>query len=129
MHNYCASQLSNPNANINTENQELINRVLNIDLSNYNSTASSTLESDGLSDRTNSTGSNQKDNALELFYAQSQGDKLMNWAKDIFTLPEFILVDLLGIPKTPITWIINLLNWFWNIGIIVAVYYFIRGIK
>jgi len=124
---FAEHQLNNSDSNLDAESLEYIYTILDIDISNYEVTASE-LENNELDDSTNATGSSAKDNSLEFFYGKSQAEKTQDYIKDIFSLPSFI-AKLLKIPIKPISLFIGLLDWFWRIGIIIAGYYFIRGVK
>lgn len=122
---YTASLLENPNANVN--DLEYIFAINNIDLSEFNTTVEE-IEKGESNPTGNETGSQSKDFALEFFYARAQASKIENVVKNVFRFPEFVVI-LLKIPYGAVSWIINILNWFWRFALLVAIIYFIRGIK
>lgn len=127
--NYTSAQLYNPDINATLSDDDLayILSINGIDISDYNVTESE-LEKDNALGFSNDTGSQAKDTAIEFFYSRSTASQIGVFAKNIFSLPGF-LVTLLRIPDNAIGWLISLLNWFWRLGIIMAGYYLIRGIK
>ncbi len=126
---YSSAMLLNPeiNGTLSNDTIEYILSINGIDLSEYE-TKQSEIESNDFANLNNDTGSQPKDFALEFFYSRSQASKIGNIAKNIFSLPSYISI-LLKIPINSINWIISILNWFWRISIIIAGYYFIRGLK
>lgn len=128
---FAKNQLTNPESNLDDESILYFDRILGGDLvenlSEYSSTKDE-IEADDINEYSNSTGASLKDYALEFFYAKSKVKSITTVIKNIFSFPSLIAI-LFKIPITPIQWIINLLNWFWRLGILVAGYYFIRGLK
>lgn len=126
---YTSAMLKNPeiNGTIPNTTRDYILELNGIDLSDFN-TDRDEIEQDYTSDITNDTGSQSKDTAIEFFYARSTASKVSTTAWSILSLPSF-LITLLKIPKNAILWLIPILNWFWRLGIILALYYLIRGVK
>jgi len=126
---YSASMLTNPDINNTLSNAtiEYILEINGIDISDFN-ISKDDIEKDYTSDITNDTGSQSKDSAIEFFYSRSTASRLSSVVWNVLSLPGFIII-LLRIPQNPISWLIGLLNWFWRLGIILALYYLIRGVK
>ena len=127
MQTYSAAMLSNPDINMSDEDIEYNLRIQGIDISDYETTESE-IENNPAYDISNDTGSTAKDNAIEFFYSRSTASKIGVVAKGIFSFPGYV-ITLLGIPESSVSWIVNILNWFWRILLILAIYYLIRGIK
>lgn len=125
--NILASQyLLNTDVPIDSENSIYAQKILNINLSNY-SVSGSNIEKSSVYNQGNETGSQTKDMAIEFFYSRSIVDDVELVVKGIFSFPGYI-AKLLNIPKNNIGWILSILNWFWRIAIIIALYYALRGI-
>jgi len=126
---FTASMLLNPkiNSTLTNESMEYILMIQGIDISDYANISSTDIETDQAVGQNNQTGSQSKDYALEFFYSRSQASKLGLIIKGVYSFPEFI-ATLLNIPLTSILWLIATLNWFWRIALLIAIYYFIRGI-
>jgi len=125
---FTTSVLLNPeiNSTLTNESKDSIDRILGINISNYTASKEE-IEANIALGGTNETGSQSKDTALELFYSQSMGSKIGLVIKSIYSFPEYISI-LLHLPITSILWLITILNWFWRITLLIAIYYFIRGI-
>jgi len=126
---YTSSMLRNPQINNTLTNESIqhILRIQGIDVSDFEVTKDQ-LEDDPAYDETNDTGSQAKDTALEFFYSRSKASGIGVIAANVLSLPSFI-VTLLNIPENSISWLISILNWFWRIMLVLAVYYFIKGVK
>lgn len=127
--NYASAMLKNPDINETMTNETFnyIMAIYGINTSKFDVTDAQLTE-DSILGISNDTGSQAKDNALEFFYSRSQASKLGTTAKNVLSLPGFIII-LLGIPANSIAWLISILNWFWRLAILIAGYYAIRGIK
>lgn len=125
--NILASQyLLNTDVPIDSENSIYAQKILNINLSSY-SVSGSNIEKSSVYNQGNETGSQTKDMAIEFFYSRSIVDDVELVVKGIFSFPGYI-AKLLNIPENNIGWILSILNWFWRIAIIIALYYALRGI-
>ena len=123
---YAGEQLINPNSNLDDKSVIYIASILDIDLSDYN-IDKATIENNDLDDSSEATGASLKDFAIEFFYARTQANKVVAVVKNIYSFPSTI-ADLFRIPEGNVRWIFNILNWFWRIAILIAGYYFIRGL-
>lgn len=130
---YSISVLYNDNINtsLTIDEVDYLLSLNNIDLSDFNSTNASQLESkleaNPTTQQTNQTGSQAKDFALEFFYSQSIANRIWTSIGNIINLPSF-LATLLAIPIQYISWVLPILNTFWYIMILIAIYYLIRGV-
>lgn len=113
-------------SNLDNETTQYLGQMIGIDLSEFNVTASE-IEDNSADLTTNDTGTQQKDFALEYFYAKSTMGKLGNVAKQIYRLPEYILI-FFKIPISNVEWLISIINWFYRTALIFAVYLAIRGV-
>lgn len=116
----------NENANLDNDSIEYIAEVQGIDLSEFDVT-SQEIESAILFTDNTSQG-NPKDYSLEFQFARERGLPIENTAKQIFSVPSVIIYQVLRLPKNNWSWIVDVLNWFWRLAIIVALVYFARGI-
>ena len=117
---------NNPEVELSEDTLEYIARINRINLTEYTAT-SSELETDDSDNSNNATGSQQKDFALEFFFARTQEKKITNFIKNIYSFPGYVLI-LLNAPVESVSWIIEIFNWFWRLGLIFSAYYFIRGV-
>ena len=128
---FAENQLKNPESNLDDASILYFDNILGGDLAKdlekYQTTKTE-IEADDTSDYTNTTGASLKDYAMEFFYARSRARTIGGVAKNIFSFPTLV-ANLFKIPISPMKWLFDLLNWFWRLGIFVAGYYFIRGLK
>lgn len=127
MQRFSSAMLSNPEISMSDEDIEYHLRIQGIDISDYEATAE-VIEKNEAIPLSNETGSTAKDYALEFFYSRGVSSEIGVFVKGIFSFPGFI-VSLLNIPENSVSWIITILNWFWRISLMLAVYYLIRGSK
>lgn len=119
----------NSNLDMSDEDKEFTNTIIGINLSNYSDKNSSTLENIDINDINNDTGSTTKDTALEFFYSRSLAGKIKLTIGGIFTLPGFFL-KLMRIPENnSLKIFISFINWLWSIGLLIAIYYLVKGVN
>lgn len=116
----------NPNQNLDNDSIEYIAELNEIDLSEYQ-VSSDLIESPILFTDNTSQG-NPKDYSLEFQFAKERGLPIENTIKNIFSVPSVIVYQVLKMPRNNWSWIVDALNWFWRLAIIVALVYFARGI-
>jgi len=127
MQQYSGAMLSNPDIDMSDEDLDYHFKLVGIELDNFNTTAQG-IQNNPSSGESNETGSTAKDTALEFFYSRSVASEIWVVASDVFSIPSYI-IKLLNIPDNNIGWLVGILNWFWRIMLVLAIYYLIRGLK
>lgn len=124
--------IASPTTNLDTKSVAYANRITGIDTSNYVPSAAQMQQNYVIGDKNiNSTSSNAKDFSIEYYDAQKRTDELQTKVGIglIYSMPERVLVTLLGAPKTEFQWMLDTINWFFWVAMGIAVYLFIRGMK
>lgn len=118
--------LANDNSELDNDSISYITNLRGIDMSEFNVSKEEVEAS--ISILGNESQGNPKDEALEFLYAKQKGFNIETKIKMIFSLPQFILIDLLRFSLNDWRWVIFIFNWLYRLLITIAIVYFIRGI-
>jgi len=74
------------------------------------------------------SGTNKNDFSLDFVFGQSTGSKIANTLRIIFGIPQFIAMDIFGLPEYGIIkYTFYIINWVFNIAIFIALVRAVRG--
>jgi len=125
--------VDNDNANLDNDSITYIAGLVGVDdanldtaLSRYTTSTDDQEESILVSD--NTSQGNPKDYALDFLFAKEKGFSIEITIKRIFSIPSFIIVDLLRFNLNDFSWLINIFGWFIGIVILIAIVYWARGV-
>ena len=111
--------------NLSIDQQEYILIIQGIDM--YNLNATNVDVADPISYQFNASAGTPKDFAIEFLFAQEKSITMRERLQLIYSIPT-ITLDILKIPRTEFTWLINSIFWFFFAGIFVATIYFVRAV-
>jgi len=107
---------------LDSKSEDYVSTISGINLTEY--TASRDEAEDPVFFTINQSGSNQKDFGLDISFAKEKATSIRSLLSTVFSLPEHFL-RLFKLDVDSWSWLIDIINWFFNFAILFAITYFV----
>jgi len=115
---------SSSNALLSDSSSDYINNIGTNSESNFNTSIYYAGVEDPLA---SPTGDNKDEFSKEFNYGKSTSGKIKSTLYIIVSVPSYLGIDVLKLPKANFSWFFSLLNWIYRIFILLILYGLVRG--